>query len=180
MVRPNGLVGTPEGSLLYIADEGANKTYSYKTEPDGMLTQKKLFVSQGSDGKPIDNDGHIYLTRKAVSVFDSEGNLVEIIEVPEPPANVCFGGKDRTTLFITARKSLYSIAMNHNFYSFAMNAINRKPVSLSQFQGNVLLVVNVAIPNSMPVYRNSTINIKIRGWPFSDFQPITSAAKNRE
>lgn len=144
MVRPNGLVGTPDGMLLYIADEGSNKTYSYEIEPDGTLTQKKLFVSQGSDGMTIDNDGRIYLTRKAVSIFDPEGNLVETIEVPEAPANVCFGGKNKTTLFITARKSLYSIAMNHDFYSFAINDIDGIPVSLSQFQGNVLLVVNVA------------------------------------
>jgi gluconolactonase len=59
----------------------------------------------------IDEDGNIYLTTDAVEVFDDKGDLVERIEVPERPANVCFGGRDRKTLFITARTGLYSIKM---------------------------------------------------------------------
>lgn len=117
MVRPNGLIGTPDGTLLYIADTGADKTYAFKIASDGTLTQKRLFASQGSDGMTIDDQGNVYLTWQAVSVFDPQGNLVQTIEVPERPANVCFGGKDGKTLFITARTSLYALAMiNHRSY----------------------------------------------------------------
>ena len=59
----------------------------------------------------IDEDGNIYLTTDAVEVFNDKGEFVERIEVPERPANVCFGGRDRKTLFITARTGLYSINM---------------------------------------------------------------------
>jgi len=59
----------------------------------------------------IDEDGNIYLTTDAVEVFNDKGELLERIEVPERPANVCFGGRDGKTLFITARTSLYSIEM---------------------------------------------------------------------
>jgi gluconolactonase len=59
----------------------------------------------------IDEDGNIYLTTDAVEVFNDNGELVERIEVPERPANVCFGGRERRTLFITARTGLYSINM---------------------------------------------------------------------
>jgi gluconolactonase len=66
----------------------------------------------GSDGMTIDSDGNIYLTGKGVTVFNPAGEKIEHIEVQEPwTANVCFGGKDRKTLFITASKSLYSLRM---------------------------------------------------------------------
>ncbi len=114
MVRPNGVVGTTDGKKLYVADHGGKKTYSYRIKSDGTLTGKKLFCQAGSDGMTIDNEGNVYLTTNGVEVYNSRGQLIEKIEVPERPANVCFGGKDRDTLFITARTSLYSIKMRTN------------------------------------------------------------------
>lgn len=111
MIRPNGLIGTPDGKLLYVADHGAKKTYVYTINPDGTLANKKLFAPQRSDGMTMDNQGHVYLTAATVAVYNSKGEKIETIVVPEQPANVCFGGKDRQTLFITARTSLYSLRM---------------------------------------------------------------------
>lgn len=147
MVRPNGVIGTPDGQLLYVADHGANKTYVYKIQPDGTLSDKKLFVEQGSDGMTLDKQGNVYLTAQAVTIYDPAGTLIQTIEVPETPSNVCFGGKDKKTLFITARTSLYSIQgidMQSKLYSFTMTDIDGKPVSLSSYQGKVVLIVNVA------------------------------------
>jgi gluconolactonase len=107
MVRPNGLIGTPDGRKLYVADAGANRTYIYTINPDGTLTDKTLFVEQGSDGMTLDADGNVYLTSRAVDVYDPAGKRIRTIEVPERPSNVCFGGKDKKTLFITARTSFY-------------------------------------------------------------------------
>lgn len=110
--QPNGIIGTPDGNLLYVADIGARKTYRYHIQPDGSLKEKKLLCELGSDGMTIDNEGNIYLTGKGVSVFDPSGKKIEQIEVPESwTANVCFGGKDRQMLFITASKSLYGLRM---------------------------------------------------------------------
>ena len=110
--QPNGIIGTPDGKLLYVADIGAKKTYRYHIQPDGSLKEKKLFCEMGSDGMTIDSEGNIYLTGKGVSVFDPAGKKIEQVEVPEDwTANVCFGGKDRQTLFITASKSLYGLRM---------------------------------------------------------------------
>ncbi len=144
MVRPNGVLGTPDGKHLYVADHGAGKTYVYTIGPDGMLSGKKLFAEQGSDGMTLDENGNLYLTAKAVLVYEPSGKLIQTIEVPERPANVVFGGKDGKTLFITARKSLYSVNMKSKIYSFTVNDIDGKPVSLSQYEGRVILVVNVA------------------------------------
>ena len=111
MVRPNGVIGTANGKKLYVTDHGGGKTWVCDIKRDGTLKNKKLFVERGSDGMTIDEDGNIYLTTDAVEVFNDKGEFVERIEVPERPANVCFGGRDRKTLFITARTGLYSIKM---------------------------------------------------------------------
>ncbi len=110
--QPNGIIGTPDGRFLYVADIGASKTYRYRIQPDGLLKEKNLFCEMGSDGMTIDNEGNIYLTGHGVSVFDPAGQKIEHIEVPEAwTGNVCFGGKDRRTLFITASKSIYGLRM---------------------------------------------------------------------
>jgi gluconolactonase len=111
MVRPNGVIGTPDGKKLYVTDHGGKKTFAYTINNDGTLTNKTLFAAEGSDGMTIDNKGNVYLTSNAVLVYNKNGERIETIRVPEGPANVCFGGKDRQTLFITARTSLYSIKM---------------------------------------------------------------------
>ena len=110
--QPNGIIGTPDGKTLYVADIGANKTYRYDIQPDGTLANKKLHCEKGSDGMTLDNQENLYITGKGVFVFDKEGKQIEHIDVKEPwTANVCFGGKDKKTLFITASKCLYSIQM---------------------------------------------------------------------
>ena len=111
--QPNGIIGTPDGKILYVADIGAGKTYRYSVQPDGSLKDKHLFCELGSDGMTIDNEGNVYLTGRGVTVFDSAGKQIEHIAVAEPwTANVCFGGKERHTLFITASKSFYSLQMS--------------------------------------------------------------------
>jgi gluconolactonase len=110
--QPNGIIGTPDGKTLYVSDIRDKKTFRYRIEKDGSLADKQLHCSMGSDGMTIDDRGNIYLTNKGVFVFDTTGRQIEHIEVPEPwTANVCFGGKARRTLFITASKGLYSIEM---------------------------------------------------------------------
>ena len=111
-VAPNGIVGTPDGKTLYIADIGGQKTYSFKINTDGTLSDKKLFASMGSDGMTVDRKGNVYLVGKGVTVFDKKGNKIEHIDINEPwTANITFGGKDRKTLFITASKAVYTLRM---------------------------------------------------------------------
>jgi len=109
--QPNGIIGTPDGKTLYVADIGAGKTYAYDVRPDGALAGKRLFCPMGSDGMTIDDEGNVYLTGPGVVVFDKRGKEIERIPVPAErwTANVCFGGADRHTLFITAGRGLYAI-----------------------------------------------------------------------
>jgi gluconolactonase len=114
--KPNGITGTADGKTLFVADIAANKTYRFDILPDGALTNRTLFCEKGSDGMTIDEQGNLYLSApgsyNGVTVIDKTGKQAETIDVPEHPANVCFAGKDRQTLFITARTGLYSIRMN--------------------------------------------------------------------
>ncbi|MCP4197775.1 MAG: SMP-30/gluconolactonase/LRE family protein, partial [Proteobacteria bacterium] len=111
MVRPNGIVGTADGSTLYVTDHGAGQTYRYTVNSDGTLSNKTVFASVGADGMTIDTGGNLYLCENGVLVYDASGNLIESISVPEQPTNVCFGGTDGKTLFITTRSSVYSLPM---------------------------------------------------------------------
>jgi gluconolactonase len=112
LVKPNGVLGTADGKTLYVADAGDGKTYAYKIQPDGSLSDRKLMAPVGSDGMTLDEKGNLYLTRNVVHVYSPDGDLITQIDIPEAPANACFGGKDRKTLFITARKGLYSLKMS--------------------------------------------------------------------
>jgi gluconolactonase len=64
----------------------------------------------------IDKKGNVYLTNKAVSVYNAKGEHLVRIEMPEQPSNVCFGGKKRNILFVTARTSVFTLKMNVKGY----------------------------------------------------------------
>lgn len=110
--QPNGIIGTPDGRQLYVADIKANKTYRYQIAADGQLSNRQLFVAQGSDGMTVDSEGNVYLTGKGVTVYNRAGQKIQHIDVPADwTANVCFGGRDRKTLFITASEAVFILPM---------------------------------------------------------------------
>jgi gluconolactonase len=110
--QPNGIIGTPDGKFLYVADIGASKTWKYEIQEDGYLTNKTLFCEMGSDGMTIDERGNVYLTGKGITVFDKSGEKIAHIPVPEDwTANVAFGSLTRNVLFVTAMGSVYTLKM---------------------------------------------------------------------
>lgn len=111
LVKPNGIIGTADGKKLYVADPGAKKTHVYELTGPGKLGKRRLFAETGSDGMTLDEHGNLYITAASVLVYSPEGRLLKRIAVPQRPSNVTFGGADRKTLFITARKSLYALSM---------------------------------------------------------------------
>ena len=95
-----------------MADLGEMKTYRFKIKKDGTLSDRKLFYEHGSDGMEIDQKGNVYLThREKVYIISKKGNLLETIEMPGNTTNVCFGGEDGRTLFITSARSIFSLKM---------------------------------------------------------------------
>lgn len=113
LVQPNGIIGSPDGKLLFVADIGAKKTYQYDISKDGSLKNRNLFCEMGSDGITLDAVGNLYLTGKGVIVFDKNGRkLGEIPNGKKWTANVTFGGPEMKTLFITAMDSVFTLEMS--------------------------------------------------------------------
>jgi len=111
--RPNGIIGTPDGKKLYVADIQGSKINVYDIDRNGDLKYRRSFAPMGSDGMTLDNQGNVYVTGDGVTVFNPAGEQILHISVPEQwTANVTFGGKKEKTLFITAMKSLYTLDMN--------------------------------------------------------------------
>jgi sugar lactone lactonase YvrE/glucose/arabinose dehydrogenase len=111
--RPNGLIGTEDGRTLYIADPGQNRIMRYAVGADGSLTGATVFVpNRGADGMTMDERGNVYLAnQQSIWVYAPDGRMIEQIPVPEAPTNLTFGGKDFTTLFVTARTSVFTLEM---------------------------------------------------------------------
>ena len=110
---PNGVIINPGGDRLYVTDSGANETYVYTINPDGTLRDKHVFAHEGFDGLAMDERGNVYITpsENVVSVYDPSGTRIDEIATPSRPSNLCFGGEDKRTLFITAGNTVYSIKM---------------------------------------------------------------------
>jgi hypothetical protein len=111
---PNGLCFSPDESKLYVADSGAPRHIKvFNCTHDNHLDGGKVFcaIDKGlPDGIRCDSQGRVWSTSEdSIQIFSADGGLIGKILVPETPANLCFGGTNRDTLFITARTSLYSI-----------------------------------------------------------------------
>ncbi|MGF6935535.1 gluconolactonase [Paraburkholderia sp. UCT70] len=120
---PNGLAFSPDESRLYIADTGAfhddnaeRHIRVFDLEAEGRLKGGNVFhtVSPGAaDGFRCDEDGNVWTSAAdGVHCVSPEGRLLGKVRVPEVVANVTFGGRARSRLFICASTSLYSIYLN--------------------------------------------------------------------
>lgn len=116
-VQPNGLAFSPDEKILYIADSGTPKHIRrFAVGADGSLTGGEVFCQidvGGPDGIRVDQAGRVWSSAgDGVQIFSPAGKLIGKILAPEGPANLCFGGADGKTLFMTARKSLYAIKVS--------------------------------------------------------------------
>lgn len=113
LIRPNGIIGTPDQKYLYVADNTGKKLFKYEIGVDGSLSNKMLFAETGSDGMTIDNRGNVYTTGDGVDVYDSTGVKIHHIPIDRSwTANITFGGSDQDILFITAMNSVFTLKMN--------------------------------------------------------------------
>lgn len=113
MIRPNGIIGTPDQKYLYVADNTGKQLFKYQISANGQLVNKQLFADTGSDGMTIDNQGNVYVTGDGVTVYDSTGVQIHHIPIDRSwTANVTFGGPDQDILFITAMNSVFTLKMN--------------------------------------------------------------------
>jgi gluconolactonase len=129
MERPNGLCFSPDERLLYVVDTGAShnpgvmaniRVYQVASGAQGVrLTEGREFVDMRpgmADGIRCDIDGNLWagagwggLGFDGVHCYAPDGTLIGRINLPEPCANLCFGGRKKNRLFMTAGQSLYSL-----------------------------------------------------------------------
>ena len=111
--KPNGIVGTEDDRVLYLASTETRMIYRYDINIDGSLSSRSEFADQGSGGMTLDEQGNVYLTWVGgISIRNPAGEQIEFIKTAQMPSNVGFGGVDGRTLYMTARTSLYSLRMN--------------------------------------------------------------------
>ena len=107
VLRAFALSPATPGKLFYVTDEGQKMTYSGRVQPNGSLSEIKLFTNQGGEGVTSAPDGTVYLAAGQVYVYRPDGTLIGEIDVPERPTSLIVS-KDGSTLYILARTSLYS------------------------------------------------------------------------
>jgi len=128
LAAPNGVIMSPDEKTLYVVPSMQKQMWAYPITSPGKigkgrvlceLTQKKAGENRGGDGLTIDTQGNLYITMgMGIEVISPKGKSIAIIEFPQQPANVTFGGKDRKTLYVTARKGLYSKVTNFTGHVF--------------------------------------------------------------
>lgn len=118
--RPNGLCFSPDETRLYIVDTGSPQHIRvFDVAEHGKLTNDRVFVNMvpgSSDGIRVDVDGNLWSAAgwggegfDGVHCYTPDGDLIGRIHLPEPCANLCFGGSRKNRLFMTASQSVYSL-----------------------------------------------------------------------
>lgn len=127
---PNGVILAPDEKTLYVIPSMQKEMFAYAVESPGKISKGRVFCTveqppgaggqgRGGDGLTVDTKGNLYITSGlGLQVFNPAGKLLGIIEFPEQPANVTFGGPDRKRLYVTARTSLYSAPMKSTGHAF--------------------------------------------------------------
>ncbi len=108
-LRAFGFAPAVAGQRYYVSDENGEKTYAATVEPDGTLSDLKLFTERGGESVTVDDKGNVYIAAGQIFVYDPSAHLIDTVDVPERPSQLLFGGRDGHTLFVLARSSLYAV-----------------------------------------------------------------------
>jgi sugar lactone lactonase YvrE/enterochelin esterase-like enzyme len=115
---PNGILLSPDQSLLYVADMQGQFVWSYQIQPDGSLKHKQHYFhlhrltdrDSKADGMTVDTSGNLYVTTElGVQICDQAGRVKAILHRPQyrQLANICFGGIDLSELYVTCSDKVY-------------------------------------------------------------------------
>jgi gluconolactonase len=115
--QPNGLAFSPDGKKFYVDDSEQRNIRVYDFQPDGSLSNGRIFASEAGpkkggvpDGMKVDRNGNLLVTGpEGIWVWSQDGQHLGTIVMPEQPANLAWGDPDYGTLYITATKSVYKL-----------------------------------------------------------------------
>lgn len=115
---PNGLALSPDERTLYVANTRfAMYIHAIELDSAGNMVRRRIFADMSSDekigvpdGMKVDVEGRVFCTGPGGTwVFAPDGSLIGRLRTPEVPANLCFGGPDMKTIFLTAHSSVYTL-----------------------------------------------------------------------
>ncbi len=113
LLQSSQLAAFAVGARHYVTDEDDERTWIGELKPGTLEAGEKLatqlFAERGGTSVVTDEAGNVYIAAGQVYIYDHDGRQTGILEVPERPTSLCFGGSDHRTLFIGARGSLYAI-----------------------------------------------------------------------
>ncbi|MFO7798421.1 SMP-30/gluconolactonase/LRE family protein [Rhodohalobacter sp.] len=117
---PNGIALSPDESKLYVNDSATGQILRFDLLEDGSVANETLFASVGerddtgaADGIKTDSEGRLYSTGPGgLSIFDTEGNRIQIIEFDERITNLAWGDSDYSRIYVTAPNSVYRVQTN--------------------------------------------------------------------
>ncbi len=134
--RPNGIILSPDEKTLYVVPSRSSKVMAYPIDAPGKLGKGREFFNllqpqgrknTGGDGLTVDTRGNLYITSQlGIQVVSPKGKHLRTLKFPEKPSNVTFGGKDRRTLYVTARTSVYTLPIDAQGHVFGQATPNTK------------------------------------------------------
>ena len=125
IVRPNGIILSPDESVLYVANSAGEFVIAFDVQPDGSVRNRRDFarllgpksdagVRSGADGLAVDSAGRLYVaTTMGVQVISPQGTYLGTIPigVANGPQNLAFAGPDKKTLYVVGRGAAWKVAM---------------------------------------------------------------------
>ena len=124
LVKPNGLILSPDCSILYVNSTHENFMLAYDINDDGSVSNPRKFgrilvtpefldresINTQVDGMTVDERGNIYITSiLGLQIFNPDGSLTGYIHFPQMPVNCCFGDEDGKTLYVNCNTRVYKI-----------------------------------------------------------------------
>ncbi len=126
ILGPNGLAFSPDERTLYIVESRGvpnRKILAYDVAEGGTtIRNKRVLIDAGQgtpDGFRVDVDGNLWCgwgmgteDLDGVMIFGPDGDAIGRIVLPERCANLCFGGRANSRLFMAASHSVYALYVN--------------------------------------------------------------------
>jgi gluconolactonase len=109
--RPNGIALSPNGRILYVSNSDERSIHAFDLDRAGASNDRRLIsgIEGVPDGIRTDEKGNLYVAAKQLAIYSSGGKRIGQIELAESPSNCVFGDPDLSTLYITARTSVYRV-----------------------------------------------------------------------
>lgn len=114
---PNGICFSPDEKYLYVSSNHPDEPYiwRYRLSSSGEIKDQTILIEHNADGITTDKDGDLWLcTDEGIIIVSSSGKKLGLIPLPDSPANLAWGGRNKNELYVTARSTIYLLSGFNN------------------------------------------------------------------